>query len=370
MRRTFALLTALCLLLAVPAAAQGEDKPTLVCSPSDGGYSLTLEGLKATVCALQLDLTLQGSCPNASFASGVSGDDIYAPELQTNVNGGQTAVTIYMTAKTGVLTKEDSLLLGTLKDIGSASLPAQGNLILLNQSLETLSSSGTIAVRNTGGTVKPPSGGGSSGGGGGGGGGGGSIGKPANKPGGSTTAPTAPSAQASFSDVPAGAYYKDAVDWAVANNITTGTGAGQFSPNDLCTRAQIVTFLHRAADSPAVEAVSQFSDVPAGSYFDSAVQWAVSQGITNGSGVNTFSPDQPCTRAQAVTFLYRANGSPAVTGGVQFTDVPAGAYYADAVQWAAGSGVTQGVSERSFAPDAPCTRAQIVTFLYRNSEQR
>lgn len=363
MKRRLAYLIIVCLLLTLPAAAQDESPVTLVCRSENGGYSLTLEGLEATVCALQLDLTLQGACPDAAFSADPSAYEPeceYQAESRAEVNGNQTAVTIYITAAKDVLTSAESLHLGTLKAVGNAALPEQADLILLNRSLETSAGTGTITVRTTGGTVTPPSGGGSGGGGGS---------RPSVKPGAVPETPSAPSssAQGHFSDVPADAYYLNAVTWAVENGVTSGTGNGRFSPNDLCTRAQIVTFLCRAAGSPAADASSQFSDVPAGSYFENAVQWAVSQGITMGTGGGTFSPNQPCTRAQAVTFLYRANGSPNVTGGVRFADVPENAYYASAVQWAAANGITNGVNAQMFSPDAPCTRAQIVTFLFRNA---
>ena len=169
-----------------------------------------------------------------------------------------------------------------------------------------------------------------------------------------------------FTDISAGAYYYDAVLWAVEKGITVGTSAATFSPDTVCTRAQIVTFLWRAAGSPAASGSNPFTDVSQGSYYYDAVLWAVSQGITAGTSATTFSPDTACTRAQAVTFLYRAAGSPAANGSDPFTDVFSGAYYAGAVQWAVGRSITHGTSTTTFSPDAGCTRAQIVTFLYRD----
>lgn len=170
----------------------------------------------------------------------------------------------------------------------------------------------------------------------------------------------------SFDDVQPGAYYADAVAWAVEKGITAGTSATTFSPNSLCTRAQIVTFLWRAAGSPKASVDSPFIDVPVGSYYYDAVLWAVEQGITSGTSATTFSPDATCTRGQAVTFLYRHEKSPVVSGSNAFTDVPSDAYYAKAVQWAVSNGVTAGTSATTFNPDATCTRGQIVTFLYRD----
>ena len=168
-----------------------------------------------------------------------------------------------------------------------------------------------------------------------------------------------------FADVPANSYYADAVLWAAKNGITGGIGNGLFGPNQPCTRAQIVTFLWRAAGSPEPKAMSSFSDVSADSYYAKAVAWAVENGITTGTGDGKFSPDATCTREQAVAFLYRASGSPAVSGGSAFSDVAANAYYADAVAWAEKNGVTGGIGGGLFGSGNTCTRAQIVTFLYR-----
>ena len=169
-----------------------------------------------------------------------------------------------------------------------------------------------------------------------------------------------------FTDVPAGSYYEDAVIWAVDKGITTGTSATTFNPNGICTRAQAVTFLWRAAGSPAPKTkVMPFTDVKAGSYYYDAVLWAVENGITKGTSETMFSPGATCTRAQIVTFLWRANGSPAVSGNSAFTDVAADAYYAAAVTWAEKNGVTGGIGGGLFGSNNNCTRAQIVTFLYR-----
>ncbi len=171
-------------------------------------------------------------------------------------------------------------------------------------------------------------------------------------------------AGSAFTDVPANAYYAGAVSWAVANGITDGTGAGTFSPDAQCTRAEVVTFLWRAMGSPEPSGDNSFTDVPADSYYSKAVQWAMEEGITSGTGADTFSPDAVCTRAEVVTFLMRAlDGQGAGSAG--FSDVPADSYYSEAVAWAVANGITDGTSATTFSPDAQCTRAQIVTFLYR-----
>lgn len=171
---------------------------------------------------------------------------------------------------------------------------------------------------------------------------------------------------ASFVDVLPGSYYYDAVRWAVSNGITSGTSGITFSPNAACTRAQIVTFLWRAAGSPKPASnVNSFADVPADAYYRDAVLWAVEQGITNGVSEGRFEPNATVTRGQTVAFLYRAAGRPSVSGSSVFHDVDAGAYYEDAVTWAYQKDITGGTSSSQFSPDAACTRAQIVTFLYR-----
>ena len=169
-----------------------------------------------------------------------------------------------------------------------------------------------------------------------------------------------------FVDVSASDYYYDAVLWAVGKSITGGTSATTFDPSGNCTRAQAVTFLWRAAGSPAPKTkVMPFTDVPAGSYYHDAVLWAMEQGITKGTSDTAFSPNATCTRAQIVTFLWRAGGSPAVSGSAAFTDVASDAYYAAAVAWAEKNGVTSGIGGGLFGTGNTCTRAQIVTFLYR-----
>ena len=169
-----------------------------------------------------------------------------------------------------------------------------------------------------------------------------------------------------FIDVPAGSYYYDAVLWAVENGITTGVSASRFDPNGVCTRAQAVAFLWRAAGSPAPRSRTvPFTDVPVGSYYYDAVLWAVENGITKGTSDTTFSPNMTCTRAQIVAFLWRSEKSPAAGTANPFADVKSTAYYADAVLWAVKEDITKGTTNTTFSPDADCTRAQIVTFLWR-----
>ena len=169
-----------------------------------------------------------------------------------------------------------------------------------------------------------------------------------------------------FVDVATGSYYEDAVDWAVENGITKGTDDTHFSPDGICTRAQAATFLWRAAGSPKPETRTMpFTDVPAGSYYYDAVLWAVESGITKGTSNTTFSPNMTCTRAQIVTFLWRSEKSPAAGTANLFVDVKSTVYYADAVLWAVKEDITKGTTHTTFSPDADCTRAQIVTFLWR-----
>ena len=167
-----------------------------------------------------------------------------------------------------------------------------------------------------------------------------------------------------FYDVPNGAYFYEAVKWAVDKGITNGLSDTTFGPYESCTRAQIVTFLWRAAGSPEPKAMSSFTDVPANAYYAKAVAWAVENGITNGMTETTFAPDATCTRGQSVTFLYRALKGTA-SGSANFTDVKSDAFYADAINWAVKNDVTNGTSNTTFSPNADCTRAEIVTFLYR-----
>ncbi len=183
-----------------------------------------------------------------------------------------------------------------------------------------------------------------------------------------TTTPTPANRNTSgFTDVSSADYFAESVQWAVQNGIAQGTGRGTFSPYQSCTRAQVVTFLWRAAGSPTGygSGSSTFRDVARGCYYDSAVAWAVSRGITKGTDASTFSPDAVCTRAHAVTFLWRYSGAPFTFTNTRFRDVPSSSYYAQAVAWAVNRGITEGSSSNTFSPDSSCTRAEFVTFLYR-----
>ena len=168
-----------------------------------------------------------------------------------------------------------------------------------------------------------------------------------------------------FYDVPNDSFYYEAVKWAAGKNIASGVGNNLFAPDQPCTRAQIVTFLWRAAGSPEPGNSGSFSDVPASAYYAKAVAWAVENGITTGTGDGMFSPDAVCTRAQAVTFLWRYEKAPVASRSNPFTDVAADSYYADAVLWAVKEDITKGTTDTTFSPGADCTRAQIVTFLWR-----
>lgn len=180
------------------------------------------------------------------------------------------------------------------------------------------------------------------------------------------TAAFAPAAEQSpFRDVSASDYYYDAVKWAAEEGITTGTSADLFSPSDPCTRGQMVTFLWRAAGSPDADGALTFTDVADSAYYAPAVRWAASVGVTSGTGAGRFSPDAPCTRGQMAAFLYRWQQSPAASGSNPFADVADSDYYYAAVLWAYQKGVTQGVSASAFAPSAPCTRGQMAMFLYQ-----
>ena len=171
-------------------------------------------------------------------------------------------------------------------------------------------------------------------------------------------------AATSFADVPANDYFADAVKWAVDKDVTNGLTDTMFGPYESCTRTQIVTFLWRAAGSPEPRTASSFTDVPASAYYAKAVAWAIENGITNGMTETTFAPNATCTRGQSVTFLYRALKGTA-SGSTNFTDVKSDAFYADAINWAVANNVTNGTSNTTFSPNADCTRAEIVTFLYR-----
>ena len=168
-----------------------------------------------------------------------------------------------------------------------------------------------------------------------------------------------------FDDVPMDSYYAQPVIWAYQNEITSGIDDTHFAPLKQCTRAQVVTFLWSAAGQPKVDADISFTDVKPGSWYEQAVKWAVSEGVTAGVTPTTFRPDGVCTRAQVVTFLWNAEGQPEVDVPVSFKDVPVGSWYEQPVKWAVSEGITAGTTPTTFAPNAKCIRAQVVSFLYR-----
>ncbi len=169
-----------------------------------------------------------------------------------------------------------------------------------------------------------------------------------------------------FTDVPAGAYYHAATNWAVTHFITNGTSETTFSPDAACTRAQVATFLWRSAGCPAASSSNPFADVMEDAYYYDAVLWALEQGITKGTDTAHFSPDAACTRAQVVTFLHRFENTPSPGAAANpFADVAVGSYYYNAVLWALSQNITNGTDAAHFSPDAACTRGQVVTFLYR-----
>lgn len=174
----------------------------------------------------------------------------------------------------------------------------------------------------------------------------------------------------SFTDVPSGAYFSAPVMWAVSSGITSGTSDITFSPKNPCTRGQIVTFLYKAYGNGEKAAPVSFTDVKSDKYYYNAVNWAVAKGVASGTGNNTFSPNSPCTRAQAVTFLYKVRGNGAAsTSASKFSDVAIGKYYYTPVGWAIDNGVASGTSGNTFSPNATCSRAQIVTFMYNVNKE-
>lgn len=174
-----------------------------------------------------------------------------------------------------------------------------------------------------------------------------------------------------FTDVPSGSYYENAVTWAVNKGVTKGTSTNTFSPNKVCTRAEAITFLWRASGSPTSNtSIKKFKDVTKDSYYYDAVAWAVEKGICFGTGKDTFSPNKNCNRAEIVTFIWRGQKSPVVNGSNPFNDVTTNAYYSKAVMWAVKENVTKGITESSFGPSNDCTRAQIVTLIWRTMGKR
>ena len=370
MKRILAFLTALCLFWAMPPVARAQGNTALIYGQEAGGTSLTLEGLEETICALQLELTLQGTCPNASFVPAVS--NAYVPECRVEVReDGSTVVTVYMTAPEGVLTSGSSLQLGTLLPGGDYALPAQGSLLLLDRSLQPCRGSGSVSLesRRTPPSVNPlpPSGSGSSGQTPGGS-------KPEPEPG--PDLPTAPALPNQpdlplpFLDVPAGYWCYDEVRYIYQAGLMNGTSATAFSPSATTTRGMIVTIFHRLEGSPEAPAPA-FPDVRADFYYAQPIAWAEANGIVTGYEDGTFGPEDNITREQLAAILYRfARYKGWDTGaGVSLDRFPDAArispYAVQPIAWAVGEGLISGMANGTMSPGGTATRAEAATILMR-----
>lgn len=378
MKRILAFLTALCLFWVLPPAARAQGNTALVYGQEAGGTSLTLEGLEETICALQLELTLQGTCPNASFVPAVS--NAYVPECRVEVReDGSTVVTVYMTAPEGVLASGSSLQLGTLLPGGDYALPAQGSLLLLDRSLQPCRGSGSVSLesRRTPPSVNPlpPSGSGSSGQTPGGGS------KPEPEP--ETDLPTDPALPNQpdlplpFLDVPAGYWCYDEVRYIYQAGLMNGTSATAFSPAATTTRGMIVTILYRMDGSPAAGS-SAFADVAPGAYYASAVAWASANGIVTGYEDGSFGPEDPITREQMAAFLFRYARYKGMDVSAQanlsgYTDAGRISPYAvEPLRWANALGLITGTTADTISPTGSATREQaavILTRFIRNTNQ-
>ena len=301
-----------------------------------GGYTVTNTGTETNFKVSMVNVDQSAAVTtNSSSVTFLVNDSALTNSVQVDGKGKNYSVTLYSTLSSGY---EEVVVTGVSNAEAIAVAQISGKLYGTN-----LNDVGTITVN-------------------------GKISDSSILAGTVPTASAKPSQTNPFTDVSSSAYYYDAVLWAVGKGVTTGTGDGTtFSPNDPCTRAQIVTFLWRAyGKQKPTTIVNPFTDVKSGDYYYDAVLWAVEKGITAGTGDGTtFSPNDPCTRAQAVTFQWRAAGKPAVSGGSSFTDVVSGSYYADAVAWAVVKNITTGATNTTFNPNGTCTRGQIVTFLYR-----
>ena len=377
MKRILAFLTALCLFWAMPPVARAQGNTALIYGQEAGGTSLTLEGLEETICALQLELTLQGTCPNASFVPAVS--NAYVPECRVEVReDGSTVVTVYMTAPEGVLTSGSSLQLGTLLPGGDYALPAQGSLLLLDRSLQPCRGSGSVSLesRRTPPSVNPlpPSGSGSSGQTPGGS-------KPEPEPGPDLPTAPAPPNQPDlplpFLDVPAGYWCYDEVRYIYQAGLMNGTSATAFSPSATTTRGMIVTILYRMDGSPAAGS-SAFADVAPGAYYASAVAWASANGIVTGYEDGSFGPEDPITREQMAAFLFRYARYKGLDVSAQanlsgYTDAGRISPYAvEPLRWANALGLITGTTADTISPTGSATREQaavILTRFIRNTSQ-
>lgn len=363
MKRILAVLTVLCLVWTLPPAAAQAAGPALVCEEGAGGTSLTVEGLEEAVCAVQLELTLRGACPDAVFVSAVPG--AYVPACRTEVRGDETLVTIYMAAPEGVLTNAGSLYLGTLSAGGDFFLPEQGEILLLNRDLKPCRGSGTVAVRgvpSSGGAGRvppvvsdpgvPPSGG--------------------SRPDETVTLPQEPSAEPlPFLDIPEGWWSREAVAYVYRAGLMNGVSDTAFAPAAATTRGMIVAILHRMEGAPAAGVSAAFADVDAGAYYAAAVAWAAANGIVTGYDDGTFRPDDPITREQMAAFLFRYAryqgrdvSQRADLSGYVDADRIAG-YALEALAWANARGLITGVSADTIAPAGNATREQAAVILTR-----
>ncbi|MDE7218969.1 MAG: S-layer homology domain-containing protein [Oscillospiraceae bacterium] len=365
MKRIFAILAALCLFWTMPAAAAAQGSPTLICGQEGNNTSLTLEGLEETVYALQLELTLQGACPDAVFVSGVPG--AYVPSCRTEVRGDTTFLTVYMTAPEGVLTSESSLYLGTLAAGGNFSLPAQGTLVLLDRSLQPCRGSGPVSLQSrqpsSGGNQAPGSGSGQTPSGGG-------SGSGSNSGSGQPAVPQLPAAPLPFLDVPEGYWCRDAVEYVYRAGLMNGTSATAFSPTATTTRGMIVTILYRMEGSPAA-GISSFTDVPSDAYYANAVAWAAANGIVNGYEDGSFRPEDAITREQMAAFLFRyarylGQDVSLLADLSAYTDAESISDYAvEPIRWANARGLITGISTGIISPSGSATREQVAVILTR-----
>lgn len=357
MKRIFAFLTALCLFWALLVTAAAQSAPALTYYPEGNGVSITLEGLEEAVCALQLELALQGACPDVSFVSAVPG--AYTPECRVEVSGNQTIVTIYMAAPEGALTSDESLRLGTLEAGREFQLPGRGELVLLNRDLQPCQGSGTVSLYSRqispGGTEDhvPPD----------------NAASDSSAPAQTGTLPTI-TGPLPFLDVPEGHWSRSAVDYVYRAGLMNGTSATTFSPSATTTRGMIVTILHRMEGSPAA-GFSAFSDVTSDAYYSAAVAWAAANGIVKGYEDGSFRPNDAITREQMAAILFRyaqyqgqdVSGQADLSG---YTDAGRiSAYAVEAMRWANARGLITGTAADTISPSGNATREQVAVILTR-----
>lgn len=330
MKRIVSGLLALCLLCALPVTAAARGNPALFCRERDGEVRLTLEGLDRQVCALQLELALEGECPDARFASGLR--EAYSPDCHVEADRDETVVTIYLVAEDEPLSGR-SLDLGTLTPGSAFRLPARAELLLLDRSLQPIFE-GRISLEAD------------------------------------RDEPDPVQSVLAFQDVRPGDWCYDAVRYVFEAGLMNGTAADTFTPNASTTRGQIVAILYRLEGSPAA-GLSQFSDVGSGAYYASAVSWASANGIVNGYGDGTFRPGNPITREQMAAFLYRYAVYKNRAGSARadlsaFADAGQIASYAvEPLRWANAAGLINGVTANTLSPAGNATRAQVAVILSR-----